>query len=70
MEDVIRRTGRTLTNVATETQDTVRGSRGNSVMLGIDGSETSLIHRMVTILVELDKAQERRYYRPHSGRYI
>ena len=70
MEDVIRWTGRTLTNAATETQETVRGSRDNSVVLGIGGGETSLIHRTVTTVVELDKAQERRYYRAHSGRYL
>ena len=38
--------------------------------LGSDGVETPVIRRRITALVWLDKAQERRYYRPHSGRWI
>ena len=35
---------------------------------GSDDSETSVIRRGITAFVWLDKAQERRYYRRHSGR--
>ena len=35
---------------------------------GAGNRETSVIRRRVTALVWLDKAQGRRYYRPHSGR--
>src|SRR5438477_5151291 len=37
---------------------------------GSGGSKTPMIRRGITALVWLDKPQERRYYRPHSGRWI